>query len=219
MQKKIKIVFSGILSLYVFLTSVTPASCILCLIVFQIWCHSTVKHVPHWLTIILILLANNVHVNPGPNVQNNFNFISWNLNSLAKDNFQRVHLIEAHNSLFNYDLISVGETSLNNTIDLPETLLEDYTFVSANNPANTKHGGVGLFYKNSLPVVLRNDLSFDETIVVELKFGRKRVFFTILYRSPASNHNSPEFQSFLTNFENLCSNMRSENPFAMFFYG
>ena len=127
--------------------------------------------------------------------------MSWNLNSLAKDNFQRVHLIEAHNSLFNYDLISVGETSLNNTIDLPETLLEDYTFVSANNPANTKHGGVGLFYKNSLPVVLRNDLSFDETIVVELKFGRKRVFFTILYRSPASNHNSPEFQSFLTNLK------------------
>ena len=76
-----------------------------------------------------------------------------------------------------------------------------------------------VFYKNSLPVVLRNDLYFDETIVVELKFGRKRVFFTILYRSPASNHNSPEFQSFLTNFENLCSNMRSENPFAMFFTG
>ena len=78
--------------------------------------------------------------------------MSWNLNSLAKESFQRVRLIEAHNSIFNYDLISICETSLNDSIELPETLLNDYTFVSANNPANTRHGGVGLFYKNSLPV-------------------------------------------------------------------
>jgi hypothetical protein len=39
--------------------------------------------------------------------------MSWNVISLAKDNFQRVRLIEAHNSIFNYDLISICETSLN----------------------------------------------------------------------------------------------------------
>ena len=46
--------------------------------------------------------------------------MSWNVNSSAKENFQRVHLIEAHNSIFNYDLIC--ETSLNDSIELPETL-------------------------------------------------------------------------------------------------
>ena len=71
--------------------------------------------------------------------------MSWNLNSLAKDNFQRVSLIEAHNSLFNYDLISICETSLNDSVELPEPPLNEYTFVSANNPANTRHGGVDLF--------------------------------------------------------------------------
>ena len=71
--------------------------------------------------------------------------MSWNLNSLAKDNFQRIPLIEAHNTLFNYDLISICETSLNDSVELPETLLNDYTFVPANNPANTRHSGVGLF--------------------------------------------------------------------------
>ena len=71
--------------------------------------------------------------------------MSWNLNSLAKDNFQRVSLIEAHNSLFNYDLISICETCLNDSAELPETLLEEYTFVPANNSANTRRGGVGLF--------------------------------------------------------------------------
>ena len=94
--------------------------------------------------------------------------MSWNLNLIARDNFQRVSIIEAHNSLFSYDLISICETCLN---ELPETLLEEYNLVPANNSANTRRVGVGLFYNNSLPVVIRNDLSFDESIVVELKSG------------------------------------------------
>ena len=165
-------------------------------------------------------MSNDVHLNPGPHFQNNFfNFMSWNLYSLAKDNFQRVSLIEAHNSCFNYDLISICETSLNDSVELPEPLLNEYTFVLANNPGSTRHGGVGLFYKNSLSVVVRNDLSFDESIVVELKFGRKKIYFTVLYRSPAFNHTSLEFQAFLSNFKNLYSKIKADNPFATFFTG
>ena len=97
--------------------------------------------------------------------------MNWNVNSLAKDNFQRVRLIETHNSIFNYDLISLCETSLNDSVKLPDVLLNDYTFVPSKNPTNTRHGGVGLFFKNSLPIKIRNDLSFGESIVVELQFG------------------------------------------------
>ena len=166
----------------------------------------------------LILLSNDIHFYPGPHFQNNFfNFMSWNVNSLAKNNFQRTRLIEAPNTLFNYDLISICETSLNDSVDLPETLINDYTFVSANNPANVRHGGVGLFFKNSLPVKVRNDLSFDESVVIELKFGRKKIFFTVLYRSPAVNYNPPKFQAFLSNLKKLHSNIQGENPFATFF--
>ena len=154
-------------------------------------------------------MSNDISKNPGPHFQNTFfNFMSWNLNSLVKDNFQRVSLIEAHNSFFNYDLISICETSLNDSVELPEPLLNEYTFVSANNPANKRNGGVGLFYKNSLPVVVRNDLSFDESIVVELKFGRKKIFFTVLYRSPSFDHNSSNFRVFLSNFRNLYAKIK-----------
>ena len=145
--------------------------------------------------------------------------MNWNLNSLTKENFHRVDLIEAHNSISNYDLISVCETNLNDTINLPDTLLNDYTFASANHPLNRKHGGVGLFDKNSLPINVRRDLSFKESIVVEFKLGRKKQHFTVLYRSPSSNHASPEFQAFLLNFKNLYSKIKTENPFAMFFVG
>ena len=170
-------IFGSIL-IYMFALANTPATCTLCLIVFQIWCYSCVTNVANWLSIILIILSNDIHLNPGPQYHNNFfTFMSWNVNSLAKDDFQRVRLIEAHNSIFNYDMISICETSLNDSVELPETLLNDYTFVPANSSANTRHGGVGLFYKNSLPVIIRNDLSFDESIVVELKFGLKKIFF------------------------------------------
>ena len=173
-----------------------------------------------WYFQLVIYLSNDISTNSGPQFRNNFfNFMSWNLNSLAKDNFHRVSLIEAHNSLFNYDLISICETCLNDSVELPETLLDEYIFVPVNNPANTRRGGVGLFYKNSLPVVIRNDLSFDESIVVELKFGRKKIFFTVLYRSPAFDHNSPNFQAFLSNFSNLYTKIQVENPFAVFFTG
>ena len=66
---------------------------------------------------------------------------------------------------------------------------------------------------------MRNDLSFDESIVVELKFGRKNIFFTVMYRSPSNDHTSPEFQNFLSNFENLYTKIKLENPLASFFTG
>ena len=101
-----------------------------------------------------------------------------NVNSLAKDNFQRVRLTEAHNSIFN--LISICGTGLNDRVKLPETLLNGYTFVPANNPSNFRHGRIGLFYKNSFPVIVRDDLSFEELIVIELKFGRKKYFYRFI---------------------------------------
>ena len=111
-------------------------------------------------------------MHPGPQYNKNvFSFMNWNLNSLAKNNFERVQLIEAHNSIFNYDLISLCETSLSESIEIPDPLLNDYTFIAANHPDNVSHGGVGLFYKNSLPLKVRS-----ESVVVELKFGRKKMF-------------------------------------------
>ena len=87
-----------------------------------------------------LLLSNDVNLNPGPHFQNNFfDFMIWNVNSLAKDNFQHVRLIEAHNFIFNYYLISICETSLNDSVELPDTLLNDYTFVPADNPVNSKN--------------------------------------------------------------------------------
>ena len=148
--------------------------------------------------------------------------MNWNCNSITKEDFHRLRLIEAQNSIFNYDLISLCETSLNDEVKMPDPdtyLNNDYTFIPNNKPDNTKHGGVGLFYKNSLPLKVRNDLSFAESIVVELKYGRKKIFFTVLYRSPAFNYTTAEFATFISNFENLYIKIKQENPYMTFFTG
>ena len=82
-----------------------------------------------------------------------------------------------------------------------------------------KSGGVGIFYKDSLPLKVRNDLSFDECLVSELKFGHKKIFFTVFYRNPDHKANSTGFETFLENFEQLYGNICKEKPYASFFAG
>ena len=78
-----------------FSQSVTPSENLLCILIFQICCHSQTVNVPKWLSLILVLLANDIEVNPGPHEKNCLTFMNWNLNSLVKGNFERVDLIEA----------------------------------------------------------------------------------------------------------------------------
>ena len=92
--------------------------------VFHNRCHPCTKNVPLWLPIIFVRFSNDIQLNPGPQFHNRyFNLMLRNVNSFAEDNFQRVSLIEAHNSIFNYYLIFICETSLNDLVELPDILL------------------------------------------------------------------------------------------------
>ena len=97
-------------------------------------------------------------------------------------------------------------------------MLEIYNFVSCNNPSNTRRG-VNLFHKNDLPIKIKSDLSFDESIVAEVVFGRKNIFSTVIYKRPSYCEGSPQFELFLNNFETLYENVKKNNPFAVFFAG
>ena len=58
--------------------------------------------------------SNDVHVNPGPNNVNKvFSLSNWNCNSIAKNKFNRVDLLKIQASIYNYDAVSLCETSLN----------------------------------------------------------------------------------------------------------
>ena len=178
-----------------------------------------------WIFSLLLTLSSDVHPNPGPlQTDQNFHsgflsFCNWNLNTLSKDEFYRISLLEAHNTLFKYDIISLCETSLNDGITVPENALPGYLYHPLNNPNGERNGGVGIFYKDSLPLRIRDDLSFGECLVTELKFGHKKIFFTVFYRNPKNSASSPEFGDFLLNFENLQKSLQSEKPYATIYAG
>ena len=149
-----------------------------------------------WLPILLIILSNDIELNPGPHSYEGLTFLQWNINSLGKDDFSRVKLLQAQNAIYNYDIISRCETSLNEQIELPteSPLMEGYEFKSLNHPSGEKRGGVGIFYKENRPLKIRPDLSFEECLVSEILIGRKKIFYTVMYRSPSNRAGSPEFQ-------------------------
>ena len=57
-------------------------------------------------------LSGDVHPNPGPCDGNTFKFCRWNLDSIAVNDFIKIPLIEAYNSVYNYDIIALSETYL-----------------------------------------------------------------------------------------------------------
>ena len=68
-----------------------------------------------WYHFFVLMMSSDIHKNHGPmvdpNKKYNSGFLSygnWNLNTLSKDDFHRISLLEANNTLFNYDIISNG---------------------------------------------------------------------------------------------------------------
>ena len=81
----------------------------------------------------------------------------------------------------------------------------------ADHQSNTKGGGVCIYYKDHLPIIKRNDLcQLHECLVTELRIGKKKCFFTCLYRSPSQT--SEEFEDFCTDLNLFLSNINDLNP-------
>ena len=75
---------------------------------------------------------------------------------------------------------------------------------------NVKQGGVCIYFKESLPVRVINLPYLQEALLLELNDQNKRIIISSLYRSPSQN--SEEFESFLTNFEHLLSDINALKP-------
>ena len=180
-----------------------------------------------WYYQLVLSLSNDISENPGPSYPlqtssdhiSYFPFCNWNLNTLGKGDFSRINLLNAHNSIYKYDIISLCETNLGIDEHVPENSLPGYLYHPCNHPSGEKKGGVGIFYKDTLPIKFRSDLSFDECIVAELHFGRKKIFFTGLYRNPIHKVTSPEFHTFVGKFKDLHTKILNLRPYCVIYTG
>ena len=126
---------------------------------------------------------------------------------MVKNNFHRIDLLKVQTSIYNYDVMSLCETSLNDDVEIPETLIDGYNSVPLSHPSGNKCCGV------------RKELSFDECLVNEVLIGKRKVFYSVCYRSPSMKANTPEFENVLADFENLYINISKNKPYACFFAG
>ena len=98
-----------------------------------------------WYANIVITLSWDVHPHPGPlNVIDRgysagyFTFCNWNVNTLNKNDLHRVSLLESSNTLFSYGIISLCETSLNDSVPEPNNILNGYQHHACNHPSSDK---------------------------------------------------------------------------------
>ena len=117
--------------------------------------------------------------------------------------FLRISLIEAYNSVYNYDVIGIVENHHDSTDDEERLSLDSYTFIKEGHLQNVERGGVGLYIKVSLASKnLSVIVIHPECVVFEIQFNKKKYFIAVIYGSPSQS--PEEFDSFAINFELNC---------------
>ena len=104
-------------------------------------------------------------------------------------------------SLLTKLILCLSETYLDSSIPSDDDNLElpGYNLVRADNPTNTKRGGVCIYYHNSLPLKVIDIQLLNECINFEIRIGGKLCSFLCLYRSPSQTRDI--FETFANNFE------------------
>ena len=162
----------------------------------------------------LLLLHGDVHPNPGPKKDEDYNFsiCHWNVGSLGVHNFSKLSLLSSYNYIYKYDFICLSDTFLDSSfLPTDERLnLDGYNLVRSDHPNNVKRGGVCVYIKNSLSTRICNISNLNECVVIELNINNKKGYIISLYRSPSQS--TDEFEEFLIRFDQTLHNICSLNP-------
>ena len=147
------------------------------------------SHIPNTYVTKNVLPCGDIETNPGTfNKCKSISFYHWNLNGLLAQNREKFYLVEAFVVSNNIDIFFISETFLDSSVDniYDGLIINGYTLVRSDHPSNTKRGGAGIYYKDHLPVIRRNDIySLNESIVLEIRLANNKCFLTSLHRSPS----------------------------------
>ena len=139
------------------------------------------------LTTQVLLKSGDIETIPGPKKSSAIRFRHWNLNGMAAHDFVKVPFIEAFIIAHNFDIVCLSETFLDSSVpDHDENInINGYSLLRVDHPNNINRGGVCMYFKESLPLIRRSDLSnMKECLVTEINVNNEKCFFICLYRSP-----------------------------------
>ena len=131
--------------------------------------YSGVSVVSQW----YLLLSGDIKRSPGPET---LDFCCWNLNSIGAHDFLRVSLMEAYDSVYNYDLIGLVGTHLDSTIDEERLPLDGYSLHRNDHRHNIKRDGIWLYL-----------VTVPECLVFEIQVNNRKYFFAVVNRSPTQD--------------------------------
>ena len=108
---------------------------------------------------LLLLLSEDIEINPGPKQSSYIKFCHWNLNGLATHDFIKVPLVEAFITSNNFDLVCLPETFSNSNMPNNDVNIQinRYSLLKADHPNYIKLGGVCIYFKELLSFTRRND--------------------------------------------------------------
>ena len=132
-----------------------------------------------------LILSNDIEVNPGPKLDSsqNFTICHWNLNSIAAHTFSKINFLKAYLTIHKTDIVCLSETYLDSSflVNDENLVTQGYNLVRCNHPTNSKHGGVCVYYKESLPLKIIDIQYLQECVNVHLIIGDKLCHFITLY--------------------------------------
>ena len=135
----------------------------------------------------------------------------WNLNGLAAHDSTKKSLLQAYITQHKYDVICLTETYLNSSIPSDDNwiTIDGYNLTRSDHPGDSKRGGVCIYYKEHVLLILRDDVNTsDNCLVTETRSQNEKYFLTCIYCSPSQNQD--EFKNFCTNFDILLNNINYE---------
>ena len=148
------------------------------------------------ITVFLLFLIQNflsccgdIEENPGPKYSS-LTFCHWNLKGLTAHDSTKISLLQAYITQHNYDIICLTEKFLNSSIlsDDNRITIDGYNLIRSDHPSDSKTGGVCIYYKEHIPLILRDDINaLDKCLVTEIRSQNEKCFLTCIYRSPSQN--------------------------------
>ena len=155
--------------------------------------------------------SGDIHPHPGQ-THNQFSFCHWNLNGLMAHDKLKITLLEAYNTVYNYDVIAISESQLRSSVENTEIHIEGFSYevFRKDHPDDKCKGGARLYYKENLLISREKNLEIiDETIVCKINVRRKKAYFVVAYRSPSQTDD--EFDLFIDRLELTMENIQAEN--------
>ena len=110
------------------------------------------------------------------------------------------------------DIICLSEKFLDSSISNEDERIriEGYNLLRADHLSNKKRGDVCIYCKELFPIIKRDDLcTFKDCLVTKIIMGKKKLFFSCLYRS--ASQTKEEFEEFCTGLNLLLSNVNDLN--------